>query len=142
MGLLVTNFVRRLFQSRDRQAAEMAPTVQCASTLANDQAQVFVIRPDYSAGKPLIEFRGNHRAPDFPSVLRLLEQALPGFNAKGEEPCPDEFVWTISYTGGEFELCDDWGGLFVLPRSNHDAVIADVSAALIVSGSFQHVGTP
>ena len=96
----------------------------------------FIIRPGYSTGEPLIEFCGDHRATDFPSVIHLLGQQLANFSAKGSEPAPDDFLWSISYSGGEFEVSNDWGGLFILPKGNCTKVIADVSAALVASGAF------
>lgn len=96
----------------------------------------FIVRPGFSSGEPLIEFRGDHRASTFPSILRILESRLADFSAQGSEPAPDDFLWEVSYSGGTFEVSNDWGGLFILPRTNSQNVISDVSSALISSGVF------
>jgi len=97
----------------------------------------FIVRPMLDgSGQPLIEFRGAHRSENFPKILTLLERHLPGFKATGSSPAPDDFLWSCTYASGTFELSDDWGGLFILPRSNHAHVVGDVSVALESSGQF------
>jgi hypothetical protein len=98
----------------------------------------FRVRPAYNTpGLLLIEFCGDHRADYFPSVLKLLATQLQELSYTGSWPSPDDFLWECAYTGGTFELSDDWGGLFIIPRSNFDQVVADVSSALERSGLFQ-----
>jgi hypothetical protein len=100
----------------------------------------FCVRPAY--GKPdlpLIEFRGMHRAPEFPPVLRLLSSQLPSFRSVGGLPALDDFLWNCEYTGGSFELSDDWGGLFIIPLEQPAEVARDVAAALERTGYFKRV---
>lgn len=97
----------------------------------------FVIRPGYGNGAPLIEFLGDHRATFFPSVLGLLGEQLPSFSAKGEAPAPDDFLWACSYDAGQFELSDDWSGLFILPTTDPCSVVARVAEALEATGKFK-----
>lgn len=100
----------------------------------------FVVRPALDgSGKPLIEFLGNHRSENFPSVLTLLERELPEFTARGENPVLDDFIWKCTFAEGSFELSDDWGGLFVLPEENPENVVVVVAAALERSGHFCRV---
>jgi hypothetical protein len=97
----------------------------------------FVVRPAYVSGKPLIEFRGDHRSDSFPNVLALLERSLPEFQAQGSSPAPDDFVWVCSFSAGRFELLDDWGGLFVVPLTEVERVVYAVAAVLERSGAFR-----
>ena len=97
----------------------------------------FVVRPAYVSGKPLIEFRGDHRSDSFPKVLALLERFLPEFQAQGSNPAPDDFVWVCSFSEGQFELSDDWGGLFVIPLTEAERVVSAVADVLERSGAFR-----
>ena len=54
---------------------------QIAAPLMIAGMEEFVVRPAYVSGKPLIEFRGEHRSDSFPKVLALLERFLPEFQA-------------------------------------------------------------
>ena len=97
----------------------------------------FTVRPGLdAAARPLIEFGGDHRAPDFPPVLLALRDHLPGFAADAACPAHDEVVWQCSFDGGTFELADDWAGLFILARADADRVIETVADALVRSGRF------
>lgn len=98
-----------------------------------------MIRPAYVSGEPLIEFRGDHRAESFPQVLRILNERLPALIVSGSEPIPDDFIWSCSYKTGEFEVSDDWGGLFILPKSEHGKVVEEIGAALEASGQFRRI---
>jgi hypothetical protein len=98
----------------------------------------FVVRPCLDgSGRPLIEFLGIHRAVDYPCVHALLAQSLPGFTSAGEQPIPDDFVWQCRFDGGEFELTEDWAGLFILPKGDAERVMATVADALVKTGAFQ-----
>lgn len=100
----------------------------------------FAVRPEYRTPElSLIEFRGEHRVVGFPSVVLILEQQLEGFVANGSWPSPDEFLWACEYSGGRFEISDDWGGLFIIPVNNTQTVIEDVAAALVRSELFKRV---
>jgi hypothetical protein len=100
----------------------------------------FTVRPAYTKPElPLIEFRGDHRADGFPSVLRILESALQGLSVTGTSPTPDDFLWVCQYAGGCFEISDDWGGLFITPLTNTAVVVEEVAAALVCSGLFKRV---
>ncbi|WP_223904440.1 hypothetical protein [Rhodoferax lithotrophicus] len=100
----------------------------------------FVIRPALDgSGRPLIEFHGDHRSEKFPKVLSLLQQWLPEFRAHAEPPVCDDFIWKCSFSGGEFDLSDDWGGLFVIPKEQSEDVVSTVAAALENSGVFRRV---
>lgn len=102
----------------------------------------FVVRPALDgSGRLILEFLGDHRSEHFPSVMLILDRRLHGFIASGSEPAPDDFLWTCSYAGGSFEISDDWCGLFILPRTHHGAVLADVTAALMASGVFERVAS-
>ena len=97
----------------------------------------FVVRPAYASGKPLIEFRGDHRSDSFPNVLALLERSLPEFQVQGSNPAPDDFVSVCSFSEGRFELSDDWGGLFVIPLTEVERVVSAVADVLERSGAFR-----
>ncbi len=100
----------------------------------------FAVRPAYGTpGIPLIEFRGDHRSVEFPSVHLILDKELPGLSVSGSQPSPDDFVWACTYDGGSFEISDDWGGLFIIPRSNPSVVSEQVAFALARSGRFKRV---
>lgn len=102
----------------------------------------FVVRPALDgSGGLILEFLGDHRAEGFPSVMSILDRQLSGFMASGSEPAPDDFLWVCSYLGGSFEISDDGCGLFILPRSHHAVVLADVTAALMKSGVFERVAS-
>jgi hypothetical protein len=90
------------------------------------------------SGSPLIEFLGNHCADGYPSLLALLDRALPGFAATAEQPMPEDFVWQCRFDGGEFELSEDWAGLFILPKDDADRVMALVADTLVQTGQFRH----
>jgi len=66
----------------------------------------------------------------------LLERELPAFDWRAQTPVTDDFIWNCTYAGGSFELSDDWGGLFILPRERPDQVVAVVAAALERTGWF------
>jgi hypothetical protein len=105
----------------------------------NSQAE-FVVRPSLDgSGRPLIEFRGDHRSGSYPDVLGVLASALPGFAASADAPVMDDVVWHCRYVGGAFDLCDDWGGLFVLAASDHERIIEAVAAALARTTAFRRV---
>lgn len=97
----------------------------------------FIVRPGFdAAARPLIEFLGDHRAPDFPSVLVALQDQLRAFEADGTRPIPDDIVWQCRFDGGTFELCEDWASLFIHADVDADRIIETVAAALVRSGHF------
>ncbi len=106
----------------------------------------FVVRPSLDGSdRPLIEFRGDHRSDAYPDVLALLASSLPGFAASAGQPVLDDVVWHCAFAGGQFQLCDEWGGLFVSASSDHQHVIEAVAAALVHTGEFRRgdlVGRP
>ena len=98
----------------------------------------FIVRPCLDdCGRPLIEFRGDHRAAGYPDVLALLDATLPGFAASLEPPVVDDFVWRCRFDGGEFELTDEGAGLFILPLADAHRVMETVAAALAGTGTFR-----
>jgi hypothetical protein len=98
------------------------------------------VRPGYDeAAQPLIEFRGDHRADDYPRVMRVLASALPALEATAQPDLTDDYLWECRFEGGEFEVSDDWGGLFILARRDHARVIEAIAAALERSGAFRRV---
>ena len=100
----------------------------------------FVVRPCLDgSGRPLIEFRGDHRTGAYPQVLPALERGLPGFEATLQVPAPEDFVWQCRFDGGEFELCDDWNGLFILPKDDAGRVIETVAEALEKAAVFRRL---
>jgi hypothetical protein len=48
----------------------------------------------------------------------------------------DHFISYWVYAGGSYEIDDDWGGLFVLPKENNSKVASDVEQALLRTGLF------
>jgi hypothetical protein len=100
----------------------------------------FVVRPGYDAAAlPLIEFQGDHRADDYPPMLHLLASTLPGLQATAQPNFADEYLWDCRFDGGAFEVSDDWGGLFILAKADHERVIAAVAQALERTGEFRRV---
>lgn len=99
----------------------------------------FFIRPAYGSEFDLIEFTGDHRSDDFPDVFYLLKCALNPTKITVEYFVTDDYVWEIEFESGIFELSDDWGGLFIIPKSNHKNVIEDISKALVFSGYFNKI---
>ena len=67
----------------------------------------------------------------------LLQRSLPEFQAQGDNPVLDDFVWVCSFSGGRFELSDDLGGLFVVPLTEAEGVVSAVADALERSGAFR-----
>jgi hypothetical protein len=105
-----------------------------------DNIAEFKVRPCLDgSGRPLIEFMGDHRAADFPSVLLVLGQSLPGFESEGQWPAPDDFVWQCRFEGGTFELSDDWAGKFISADDDAPRVIEAVAEALAGSGLFRRL---
>ena len=72
-------------------------------------------------------------------MIACLRAELEGFDVVGSEAVLDDFVSRCRYAGGEFEISDDWGGLFIIPRANHSSVVEDLAAALVRSGSFERI---
>lgn len=72
-------------------------------------------------------------------MLTVLERELPGFKAYGEDPVLDDFIWKCTFAEGSFEISDDWGGLFILPKEFPDRVVTAVAAALERSGYFRNI---
>lgn len=97
----------------------------------------FVVRPACVSGEPLIEFRGDHRAEGFPYVLGLLEKALPGFAATADPAVGEDVAWRCRFDGGRFELCDDWGGLFVHAQGDADRMVEAIAGVLVATGLFR-----
>jgi hypothetical protein len=103
----------------------------------------FVVRPGHDdAARPLIEFRGDHRADGYPLLLRHLASALPGLEAATAPDFTDDHLWDCRFEGGAFEVSDDWGGLFIHATSDHARVIEAIAAALERSGAFRRVHAP
>ena len=101
------------------------------------------MRPGYDeAAQPLIEFRGDHRADAYPPMLRLLATTLPGLQVTAQPDFTDDVVHDCLFDGGEFEVSDDWGGLFILARRDHARVIQAIAAALERTGDFRRVDAP
>jgi hypothetical protein len=100
----------------------------------------YLVRPAPGAGGSLLEFRGDHRAPDYPNVLALLEPALVDCSvSQAHEPASEHICWNIQYAGGKFQLIDELGGLFILPLSNPEKVLSDVTRVLSFSDKFTMV---
>ena len=99
----------------------------------------FFIRPGYKSDFDLIEFNGDHRADGFPDVFYILKNDLKPTKVSMEDYVTDDYVWVIEIESGIFELNDDWGGLFIIPKTNHKNVIDQVSRALVSSGSFKEI---
>jgi hypothetical protein len=103
----------------------------------------FVVRPGFDeAAQPLIEFQGDHRADGFPPMLRLLASTLLGLEATAQPNFTDDHLWDCRFEGGEFEVSDDWGGLFILARRDHARVIEAIASALERTGVFRRVRAP
>ena len=99
----------------------------------------FFIRPGYESDHDLIEFSGDHRSDNFPSVFSILENALKPSRITLEDFVIDDYVWEFEFESGIFELNDDWGGLFIIPKTNHKNVIDQLSKALVSSGYFKEI---
>jgi len=110
--------------------------------------EAFRVRPAFGTGHLLIELCGDHRAPGYPDVARLLAAAL------GATPHPhppgattimmatDQYVGTWSYARGCYEIDDDVGGYFIMAPDGDPAVIADVERALVAGGGFVRADDP
>jgi hypothetical protein len=102
--------------------------------------ETFGIRPGHGATGLLIEFRGDHRAPDFPDVAPLLAAALgatreaPSASAAEAMMAIDRYVGAWSYAGGRYEIDDDVWACFIRLPDGH--VLADIERALTASGRF------
>ncbi len=99
----------------------------------------FFIRPGYKSDIDLIEFSGDHRSDDFPSVFNILNNTLKPIRITMEDYVTDDYVWEFELDCGIFELNDDWGGLFIHSKTNHKKVIDQVSKALVSSGAFKEI---
>jgi hypothetical protein len=99
----------------------------------------FFIRLGYKSDHNLIEFSGDHRSGDFPDVLYILKNALKPSRIIMEDYVTDDYVWEVEFERGIFELNDDWGGLFIIPKTNHKKVIEQISKILVSSGSFKEI---
>ncbi|WP_106590104.1 hypothetical protein [Marinobacterium halophilum] len=100
---------------------------------------LFFIRPGYESDHDLIEFSGDHRSDDFTSVFPILENALKPSRITLEDFVTDDYVWEFEFESGIFELNDDWGGLFIITKTNHENVINQISKALVSSGYFKEI---
>ena len=99
----------------------------------------FFIRPGYKSDHDLIEFSGDHRADDYPDVYYMLKNALNPIKITMEDFVTDDYVWVIEFDIGIFELNDDWGGLFIIPKNNHKKLINCISNILVSSGAFKEI---
>ncbi|MBL4666701.1 MAG: hypothetical protein JKY04_04935 [Sneathiella sp.] len=99
----------------------------------------FFIRPGYKLDFDLIEFSGDHRSDDFPDVFYILKNALNPTKITMEDFVTDDYVWEVEFESGIFELNDDWGGLFIIPKTNHKNVIEQISKTLVSSDSFREI---
>lgn len=99
----------------------------------------FFIRPGYKSEFDLIEFSGDHRLDDFPDVFYILKDALNPTKITIEDFVTDDYVWEVEFENETFELSDDWGGLFIIPKSNHKNVIEQISKVLVFSGYFNKI---
>ncbi len=100
----------------------------------------FIVRPGFdAAARPLIEFLGDHRAPGFPSIVHVLQDELPAFEADGHRPIPDDILWQCRFDGGTFEIDEHWAGLFILAEVDADRVIETVADTLVRSGRFRRL---
>ena len=104
--------------------------------------KTFRVRPAYRTSHLLIELCGDHRAPDYPDVARLLAAAL-GATQHPHPPgattimmATDQYVSTWSYAGGCYEIDDDVFGYFIMASDGDPAVIADIGRALVAGGGF------
>jgi len=102
----------------------------------------FRIRPAYGTDHLLVELCGDHRAPGYPDVARLLAAAL-GATQHPHPPgattimmATDRYASTWSYPGGRYEIDDDVCGYFVMAPDGDPAVIADIERALVAGGCF------
>jgi len=102
----------------------------------------FRIRLTYGGMQPLIEFCGDHRAPGFPDVARILASALVATRQEIAPPTAetmianDQYLSHWSYAGGTYEIDDDvWTCVVTVPDGNA-RVLADIEHALTHSGRF------
>lgn len=103
----------------------------------------FRVRPGYKSQDLLVEFCGYHRARGFPDVAGILEHALharfkrhPTLDTVAIAVATDEIITLWEYEHGEFEVDDDWGGLFILAPKNNAQVVGDIERVLLQSGFF------
>jgi hypothetical protein len=107
----------------------------------------FRIRPGRGGVQPLIEFCGDHRAPGFPDVARILAATL---GATRQTPslaaevmiASDRYVDAWSYEGGIYEIDDDVWACFIHVPDGRDGVVADIERALLHSGRFVRADGP
>jgi hypothetical protein len=110
--------------------------------------ETYQIRPAYGGPRLLIEFCGDHRAPGFPDVARILAAALgatraaPSAQSVQAMMASDRYVGAWSYAGGRYEIVDDIWACFILVPDGRDGVVADIERALVRSGRFVRADAP
>ena len=102
----------------------------------------FRIRPVCGGMPVAIELCGDHRAPGFPDVARILAATLastrqaPSVPAAEAMIASDRYVGASSYDAGRYEIDDDiWACCIIVPDGNAN-VVADIERALSRSGLF------
>jgi hypothetical protein len=102
----------------------------------------FRIRLTYGDMQPLIEFCGDHRAPGFPDVPRILAAALVATrqnilpSAAETMIANDRYASHWAYAGGTYEIDDDVWTCVVRVPDGGAQVLADIEHALTRSGRF------
>ena len=110
---------------------------------AMQKIEKFRVRPGYKSKEILVEFRGDHRAGDYPDIGALLGLALgaksekhPDLDAATIALATDRIISYWVYAGGVYEMDDDVDGCFITARANNARVIGDIERALLDSGLF------
>lgn len=110
--------------------------------------ETFRIRPGCGGTRPLIEFCGDHRAPDFPDLARIVAAALGATRQAQSMPAAeammacDAYASRWSYAGGTYEIDDDTWACFITVPDGGAQVVADIERALLDSGRFVRDESP
>ncbi len=95
-----------------------------------------------------IDFCGDHRAPGFPDLARLLAAGLGATCAPTSAPAAqammasDRYVGAWSYAGGCYEIDDDVWACVIHAPDGSNRVVADIERVLVRSGRFVRDDAP
>ncbi|WP_233840396.1 hypothetical protein [Dyella sp. 2HG41-7] len=97
----------------------------------------FAVRKGRDGNSDFLEFLYSHREEDAPRLESVFQLYLPGFRGTRTWMPPDDLHWECTCDRGTFIIWDEWGELYLVPKSQHEKVLKAAIDALVTSGLFE-----